>query len=362
MAILNIPHARIAGISACVPPQSESNRDYHLLSEKEQEQLIKTTGIAHRRMAQPGTTTSDLAFVAAEKLLDELQWKKDEIQALVLVTQSFDYLVPATSTILQDRLGLPKSCMALDINLGCSGYVYGLSVITSLMAAGTIQKALFLVGDVSSVTTSYKDKSTYPLFGDAATATALEYQPNAQPIVFNLQTDGSGYDAIIIPDGGVRNSASPDSFTNTKYAEGIERNRLQVALNGIEVFNFSLREVVPNIKKLLKEIDKKVDQADALVFHQANRLINETLRKMLKAQSDQVPYSLQDFGNTSSASIPLTLVTQMRKRLQTEKLNLLFSAFGIGLSWGSAWLTTDRIVVPALIEYDREKYHPNHLI
>jgi 3-oxoacyl-[acyl-carrier-protein] synthase-3 len=240
--------------------------------------------------------------------------------------------------------------MAIDINLGCSGYVYGLSVIGSLMKSTGMLKALLLVGDLSNVTSCYRDKSTFPLFGDAGTATALELKPGFAPMQFNLQTDGSGYDAIIIPDGGVRNLMSKKSFNINKYGEGIYRSRLHIALNGIEVFNFSLREVVPNIKTTLKHFNRPLDEFDYLVFHQANRLINETIRKMLKVDPVRVPYSLHDYGNTSCSSIPLTLVTQLRGALAEKPQKLLLSAFGIGLSWGTVLVNTDGIVVPEITE------------
>ncbi|MCO5262635.1 MAG: ketoacyl-ACP synthase III [Lentimicrobium sp.] len=352
MAIFSISDIRMAGLSACVPPKTLSNHDYKWIKVKEREQVIKTIGVETRHVAVAGQTTSDLCFQAAEQLLGELKWDRNEISILVFVSQSRDYMIPSTSAILQNRLQLPRTCMALDINLGCSGYVYGLSAIGSMMKAAGLQKGLLLVGDLSNVTSSYRDKSTYPLFGDAGTATALELDPGAAPMQFNLQTDGSGYEAIIIYDGGVRNLASKKSFATRKYGEGIYRNRLQIALNGIEVFNFSLREVVPNIKTTLKHFGRELPEFDYLLFHQANRLINETIRKMLKVEPERVPYSLRDFGNTSCASIPLTMVTQIREALEQKPRKLLLSAFGIGLSWGSVLMETSGLVVPPLTELE----------
>jgi 3-oxoacyl-[acyl-carrier-protein] synthase III len=352
MAIFEIPDVRIAGLSACVPKKKLSNHDYNWITQKERLQMIQMIGVETRHVAEHGQTTSDLCFQATEQLLDKLGWEKNEINLLVFVSQSRDYIIPSTSAILQDRLKLPKTCMAIDINLGCSGYVYGLSVISSLIRSTGVQKALLLVGDLSNVTSSYKDKSTFPLFGDAGTATALELKPGFPPMQFNLQTDGSGYDAIIIQDGGVRNLASKKSFSVKKYGDGIYHNRLQIALNGIEVFNFSLREVVPNIKTTLKQFNRALDEFDYLLFHQANKLINETIRKMLKVDPVKVPYSLHDFGNTSCSSIPLTMVSQISDSLKTRPQKLLLSAFGIGLSWGTALIETDCIVVPELTEQE----------
>ncbi|MCX6283595.1 MAG: ketoacyl-ACP synthase III, partial [Bacteroidetes bacterium] len=229
MALFEIPDVRIAGISACVPKKTLSNRDYKWIKQKEREQVIQTIGVETHHVAGPGQTTSDLCFQASEQLLDKLGWDRSSINLLVFVSQSRDYIIPSTSAILQDRLRLPKSCMAIDINLGCSGYIYGLSVISSLIKTTGQQKGLLLVGDISNISSNYRDKSTYPLFGDAGTATALELQAGYTPMQFNLQTDGSGFDAIIIEDGGIRNMPDRSSFNIKKYGEGIYHSRMQIS-------------------------------------------------------------------------------------------------------------------------------------
>lgn len=351
MAIFSIPDIRIAGIAASVPKKEVSTRDYDLLSEKEQETFIRTVGVEKRRVADPGIATSDLSFEAAKQLIEGLGWDPGEVELLIFVSQSRDYLIPATAGILQNKLGLPKTCMALDISLGCSGYVYGLSVMGRMMSGGAIKKGLFLVGDVSTQNTSYKDKSTYPLFGDAGTATAMEYVAGAPDMAFNLQTDGSGYEAIIIPDGGIRNFATKEtSFEYEDIAEGISRNKFHIALNGLEVFNFSLREVAPNIKALLEYSGLELEAIDYFVTHQANKLMNESIRKKLKIDPAKYPYSINEFGNTSSASIPLTIVTALHDEVTSKELKLLLSGFGVGLSWGSTVINAEKIFCPALIE------------
>ncbi len=352
MALFSLPGIKISGISAAVPKNREFTAGYKWISARERESLVKNIGVETRRVAMKGTTTSDLCVAAAGKLLDELQWDRAEIELLIFVSQSRDYLVPTTACIVQDRLGLPHSCMAMDIGLGCSGYVYGLSVIGSMMQTGTIKKALLMVGDISTLTTCYRDKSTYPLFGDVGTVTALEYDRDAPKMHFNLQTDGAGYKALMIKDGGARNVMSRKSFEIKKIGKGIYRSRLHLELDGIEVFNFTLREVVPNIKKLLSFSCESLPAIDFVVFHQANRLINETLRKMLKLETEKVPYSIREFGNTSGASVPLTMIAALKEPLATGRKKLLLSAFGVGLSWGSAIVETDRICIPDLIDYD----------
>ncbi len=350
MAIFTIPRIRFAGVAACVPTREVSNADYKWVSEKERAQLIKTIGVEKRRHVTKGMTTGDMCEASARSLLNELAWKPEDIQLLVFVSQTRDYFVPQTSGILQDKLGLPTSCISLDIGLGCSGYVYGLSVMGSMMNSMGIRKGLLLVGDISSLNSAYRDKSTYPLFGDAGTATALELTEDAPPMHFNLMGDGAGHKAIIIPDGGMRRIMTKKSFDYKKIAPGIHRTNLHVALNGIEVFNFSLREVVPNIKALLQSSGQELSGFDYILFHQANKLINETLRKMLKVDKSKVPLSITRFGNTSSASIPLTMVTEIGEQIKAAPLNLLLSAFGIGLSWGTVTLQTNQPVVSTLIE------------
>jgi 3-oxoacyl-[acyl-carrier-protein] synthase-3 len=350
MALLTVNNVSIRGIAACVPKNAEHNLEYDWISRQERELLIKTTGIEMRRVVTNGTCTSDMCFESAKKLITDLKIDPSEIEILIFVTQSPDYILPATGIILQDRLGLAKSTMAFDMQLGCSGYVYGLSVIGSLMGTGKFKKGLLLCGDVSSFSQSKKDKSTYPIFGDAGTATLLEYSTDAEKIDFNLQSDGSGYKAIMINDGGLRNPYTAESDKIEKIETGIEKSRRHLHLDGIEVFNFSLREAAPNVKALLDYNRTSIDDHEYFVFHQANKLMNESIRKKLKLNPEKVPYSLQHFGNTSSASIPLTIVTQLGKSLKNKKCSVVLSAFGVGLSWASAALHLDNVYCSELIE------------
>jgi 3-oxoacyl-[acyl-carrier-protein] synthase III len=353
MATFTINDLRLAGMAACVPQKVVSNHDYAWIPKKERELLIKSTGVETKRVIEPGTATSDLCFAAATRLLDELGWNPQDIGLLIFVSQTRDYLIPATSGILQERLGMPKSAVVMDINQGCSGFVYGLATIGGLMKTMNVNKALLMVGDISSLNSAYKDKSTYPLFGDAGTATALELNTTAKPIHFNLQGDGKGYDAIMIPDGGFRSHISKKSFTYKKYGDGIYRHRLHVALNGMEVFNFTLREVPPNAKALFAYAEKDIASMDYYVFHQANKLIIQTVAKMLRLDKAKIPLSIDKYGNTSSASIPLTLVSELREQLRNQSVKLFLSAFGIGLSWGSVILETDGMVCPEIVEYQK---------
>jgi len=351
MALFQINNVNIAGLSAVVPSNKVNNRDYSWISEQERELLIKTTGIENRRIVTDDSTVLDLALEGANKLIEKLQWNKSEIDLLILVTQSPDYIIPATSIILQEKLGLGKNCLAFDVNLGCSGYVYGLSVAASMIGAGAIKKGLLIVGDVSSKGINNKDKSTAPLFSDAAAITALEYKDGAEPMQFCLQSDGKGFEAIIIPDGGIRNPINEQTLVEQEFEKGIIRNRRQLILNGLDIFNFSLREVAPNIDQLLKHFSLNKEEIDYWVFHQANLLMNEMVRKKLKLPAEKVPYSLKEYGNTSSATIPLTIINNLSEQLKSGPKKLVLSGFGVGLSWGSCHVNLKNTVVLPIIDY-----------
>ncbi len=188
------------------------------------------------------------------------------------------------------------------------------------------------------------------MFGVAGTASALEFDPTADKMNFNLQSDGSGCDAIKISDGGMRNPLTQESFIETEIEKGIIRSNRDLELKGLEIFNFSLREVAPNINALLAHDSTTIADYDQFVFHQANKLMNETIRKKLKVDAEKVPYSLENYGNTSSASIPLTIVSQLAEKVKNTKTSFLMSGFGTGFSWGSATLKTNNLVCPPVIE------------
>lgn len=338
------------GLCAAVPRQTASNLDLELLQERDRLALVRTTGIEMRRIAAPEVCASDLCHAAAERLLAQLAWDRDTIDILLFVTQTPDLLLPGTASQLQQRLGLGTHVMAIDVNQGCAGYVYGLSIATAMLSAGHLRRALLLVGDTITHTLSPEDKSTVPIFSDAGSATALEYDGSAPPMFFNLQTDGKGYQAICIPEGGSRQPYSAAGADLQSHGEGIRRGAQHLAMQGLDVFNFALAEVAPNVRALLAFAQLGIEAPDAFVFHQANMLLNESIRRKLGVPADKVPYSLREFGNTSSATIPVTMVHALAERLRTSEMRLLLSGFGVGLSWGSAYLQVDHLLCPALIE------------
>ncbi len=312
--------------------------------------FTESTGIKARRRSSVDITSSDLCFSAAEKLIEELGWDKSEIEALVFVTQTPDYILPATSCVLQQRLGLSKECYTLDISLGCSGWVYAMSVISALLRNGTIKKGLLLAGDTITKICSPEDKSTFPLFGDAGTATALEYTPENSGMQFNFNTDGNGYETIIVREGGYRSTVSENSLKMKYSGENISRRGIDLELEGMDVFSFGITKAPKSVKQLCEHFSIDKDSVDVFTFHQANLMMNEMIRKKLKLPVEKVPYCMDEFGNTSCASIPLALVTKERERLQRESVKHIACGFGVGLSWGSVYFETDKIAVPQLIE------------
>lgn len=350
MAKISIKHVKIAGVSAAVPKRISENTANEIFTADEVNKFISVTGVERYRVSEGGVCTSDLAFAAAQKLIEELKWDTKEIEMLVFLSQTPDYIIPNTAPILQHKLQLPTSCIAFDMTLGCSGYIFGLSTVASYMAAGHIKKALFLCGDTPSKTVNKNDKTSAMLFGDASTVTALEYDVQAGDMNFVLGSDGAGYNAIIIPDGGYRNPISNVSLEEKILEEGVVRNNCNLHLDGMDVFSFGITQAPKSVKETLSEFNSAESQIDYFLFHQANQMMNEMVRKKLKLPKEKVPYSLADFGNTSSASIPITMIHKIRKEL-TEKTNtLLLCGFGVGLSWGSCILKTDNLVMPEIIE------------
>lgn len=355
MAFLEFKNVRIAGVSAGVPKRKVCNLDIKDISaDYDSAAFVETTGVLERRLDE-ALTTSDLCVAAAERLIGDLGWDKADVDGLIFVSQTTDYYLPATACIVQDRLGLSKECYAEDIVLGCSGWVYGLSSIVSLMANGGIKKALLMAGDARRHV-----KTNDPLFGFAGTATALEYEEGADGFQFYFGTDGSGFDAIIIPDGGSRNQVTERSF-NDELIDGKHYNRMQTRMKGMDVFSFGISTAPKSVKKLAERFGFDYLNADYFVFHQANMKMNNMIAKKLKLPADKVPSCMYHFGNTSSASIPLTIVTQLKGKCE-DKAKFICCGFGVGLSWGTVAFETDNVVISDLVEVGEEVIDSKYVV
>jgi 3-oxoacyl-[acyl-carrier-protein] synthase-3 len=351
MAKLSFNNVGISGIAAAVPANTINNYQYTAnFPEDAVREIVDKTGIRERRFALPGTCSSDLCFAAAERLISDMKIDKNEIELLIFVSQTPDYRMPATSVLLQHRLGLQKSTMAFDISLGCSAFVYGLSVVYGLMERSGLKKALLLDGETRSRVYSAKDRKTAFLFGDGGIAALIERDTAFAESHFLLHSDGGLENLIKVNAGGYRQPSSPETLAEKVVDEyGNIRSDEHGYMDGAEVFNFVLREIPPHIKEILQNSGVAKDEIDFFVFHQANDFMNSYLVKKLKLPDDKVPSVIQRFGNTSSVSIPLTIATELQHKLQGRK-KLLVSGFGVGMSWATAVLNFNNCFVSDLTE------------
>ena len=344
---------KITGIATAVPKTREvlCEKYNDIFGENVVAKFSKTTGVIERRVAIEEQTCSDLAFVAAEKLLAEKGIDKSKIGICIFVTQSPDYRIPATACVLHKRLGLSKDCIVFDINLGCSGYVYGLQVVCSLMQNIGSKYGLLLVGDTSANRTiAPEDSSAAMLFGDGGAATLLEKNIEAEPILSTYRTDGNGFKAIIIPAGAYRNRNA--STERTLWADGNERSDYELYMNGVDVFSFSISEVPELIKEFVAANDLDKDSFDCYAFHQANAFILKQVAKMAKLPKDKIHISMDRYGNTSVTSIPLTICDKYGDDNEDIERNIFSCGFGIGLSWGITTFKVNEKDILPIIETD----------
>lgn len=342
---------RIAGISASVPKTIVNNlTDHQFVSYEEREKTVKLTGIEEYRKASSDQTTSDLCEAAAKELIKELDIKPGSIDGIILVTMTPDYIAPASACVLQDKIGAPLTAIAFDVNLGCSGYVYGLYIACSLIQGGSLKRVLLLAGDTQTKICYSEDKNVVFLLGDAGTATIIEAAPGAPEIKMKFMTDGSRKDNLIIPAGGFRFPSTKETRKIKKQVDGGIRSAEHLYLNGMGVFNFSITDVVDTIKKFIEEEKIKIDDVDYLVLHQANKFMTDKIAKKLSFPPEKVPYSLLKYGNTSSASIPLTMVYSFSKLKDKRFQHCILSGFGVGLSWGVVDIILEDVCCPQIIE------------
>lgn len=352
MSQLTVRNVKIVGMSACAPQKVEENLTLSIFeSEEEARKVISSTGIVRRHIVGEGTTASDLAFVTANKIIEELGWERESIDLLAYVCQSRDFIAPQTACILQDRLGLSQGCCAIDLPFGCSGFVHGMSVAASMLSHGGLRRGILINAETNSINRSSKDRTVKPLFGDAATVTALEYTEGAAPMNFVFGVDGSGYQSIWTKFGGMRYPTTIDSLKEVEVEPGVIRRGVDMEVKGMDVFAFAIKRPPRSLKELIETYSIDVDQIDLLLLHQANKFIDEKIRKSLKIPEEKVPYCLQEYGNVTSASIPLTLVTQCQEALSQKKNHCIACGFGIGLEWGSMEFEIDKIIVTDIILY-----------
>ena len=347
MATIRYKGVGIRAMSACVPKNIVYNKDLgYLIPEEEIEKTIQNIGVVERRIVDDDVCASDLAYKAAVQLMEDNDIDPASIDVLLFMSQTSDYRIPATAPILQHRLGLSNDTLCLDLSLGCSGFVFALS--TAYAYANMGLRVLLLDGETFSKIVNKRDKVDWPLYGDGATAALVE-KGDFEESVFILKSDGSGKDSVIIRDG-MRNKITPDSCVEKTEEEGNIRTGLEVFMDGMAVFNFAMKRVPKSIKEIVEVSGCTFDDIDWLVFHQANKFMTDFFTKKLKFDPDKVPYCIQKYGNTSSTSVPLTIVSELHDKLK-EGQRVVMSGFGAGLSWGTANVVFNNCKISPVIEY-----------
>jgi len=337
---IKAPH--IVGISTCVPSARFDNlKDTSEFSQTEVRKVVAMAGVATRRIVDTTTCSTDLCFAAATNLLKSVDCKPETIDGLILITQTPDYFMPSSSCLLHNRLGLSKDCASFDVNLGCSGYVYGLWLAAMTLSSGSCRRVLLLHGDTPTLYADKADRSVSLLFGDAGSATLLESSSSGPPDYwyFVLHTDGAGFADLIIEAGGFRDRFSSDPRKHC------------VSMNGANVFNFTITVLPPLIRDTLALAGMSQEGVDYYVFHQSNQFIMNHVIKRVGLQPERVPIILKEFGNTGGPSIPLTITQGNLTRPGERPLKLMLLGYGVGLSWGSALVHLDTPAVLSHVEW-----------
>jgi 3-oxoacyl-[acyl-carrier-protein] synthase-3 len=331
-------HASIAAIEYYLPRRTVTTAD--LSSEFPDWSVAKIdekTGIRDRHIAAEGECSSDMAVAAAGKLFDSGACRPAEIDFVLLCTQSPDYFLPTTACLIQDRLGIPTAAGALDFNLGCSGYVYGLGLAEGLIATGQASRVLLLTAETYSKFLNPRDRSVRTIFGDAAAATLLVGEAGEVPSIgpFVYGTDGSGGPNLIVPTGGMRRPRTPASGVVVEDDTGNARSQDDLYMNGAEVFTFTIGAVPKAVDALLKKSGLTLAAIDRFVFHQANRYMLEHLRKRMKIPPEKFQLAMDHCGNTVSSTIPIGLKHADREGRLAKGDRAMLVGFGVGYSWGA---------------------------
>ena len=341
-------NSRIVGVSCVVPKKLLCLYDEPELydgNQKKIKRVVESSGFLNRRVADYDVTTSDLCCKAVLDLFANTKTKAGDIDALIFVSYTGDYIMPATSYVLHNRLGLSEDCICMDIPQACSGYEIALYQAAMLINGG-LKNVLLCVGDTFSKFSDMFRNHTAPVFGDAGTATLVTRDENAAPWHFSLNTDSSGYDALICKNGGFRNPFTKDMF----YEDG--KPMYLSGMDGARVFDFTMKRVQDSVAKILEYAEKQASDIDYFVMHQANKMILQNIALALGVPSEKMPIgTMTEYGNQCGASIPCTFSYMIRDALQNNANKVLLSGFGVGLSWANCILDINKIYCSDLIEY-----------
>ncbi|TAL79893.1 MAG: ketoacyl-ACP synthase III [Burkholderiaceae bacterium] len=342
--VRQVKNVKISGLACAVPAAVREVLDLaEQFGVETIQKIIASTGVERRHIAQD-ECASDLCAAAARRLLSDLNVEPGSIDTLIFVSQTHDYTLPATACVLQERLGLPMTTAAFDVALGCSGYVYGLWLASSLLSSGGSRRALLLVGDTVSKIVAEKDRSVAALFGDGGSATVLDYDEGALPMSFVLGTDGRGANNLIVPGGAFRDRQG----TRAVLDEPVVRGPFDLYMNGAEIFAFTLARVPALIAALHAAAATSGNGIDKYVFHQANRFMLQHLAKRMKLPAEKVVLNMQNFGNTSSTSIPLAISTGCTGDDGMASGRYMLAGFGVGYSWAGCVAQLENVLVSPL--------------
>jgi 3-oxoacyl-[acyl-carrier-protein] synthase-3 len=334
-------HAAISAIEYYLPETTVSTAQLSAeFPEWSVEKIDNKTGIYERHVAGPDECSSDLAVAATRKLFDSGVCRPEDIDYVLLCTQSPDYFLPTTACLVQDRLGIPTTAGALDFNLGCSGYIYGLGLAEGLIATGQASKVLLLTAETYSKFLHPRDKSVRTIFGDAAAATLLTAVDSEQPLLgpFIYGTDGKGAPNLIVPTGGMRRARTAETAITAEDESGNVRSQDSLFMDGAEIFNFTLSAVPKSVNTLLERAGLTLDQIDLFIFHQANKYMLEHLRKRIKIPAEKFLVSMAHCGNTVSSTLPIVLNHAAAEGQLKSGATIMLVGFGVGYSWGATLL------------------------
>lgn len=324
MAITKIDNIKISGLAVAVPKTKVTTQSYcSRFGEEEIKKFIDMVGIYERYISVERQTGSDLCYTAAEAILKHKEYAAESIDAVIFIGENSDYKEPATAHVLHKRLKLRNDCFAFDINLGCTGFLYGVSVMASLIASGFIKRGLLCVGEVPKYSKDTNDHSNAMMFGDAGSACIIEAGQGTLKTL--LKSDGSGFNIIGTPGGHARHPLN---------LEHPDWSSLEPRMDGFETFRFAITKAPAAWKEFTKQYHVSVEDFDYILFHQANRFMIDHIAHKMKLTKEQYPISIDRYGNTNGVSIPVTLVDLCSMNSVPDILHLACVAFGIGLSWG----------------------------
>jgi 3-oxoacyl-[acyl-carrier-protein] synthase-3 len=352
---LKFHNKKISGILTILPKNEitfEDEMNNYSFSAAKSLKLKMTMGYNKHRIVEDGVTISDLCVYGLNYLFDNELLKKEDIDALILVTQSPEYFMPPTSNVIQGKAGLKQDMICMDINQGCAGFEIGLFQAFMLLEQDEINKVVLLNADILSLKVSKRDRNSNPLIGDGASVTIVEKSEKPNTIYANIKMDGTAFDALIIPAGGFKTPSTPETAEMVEDQNGNFRAKDHLVMKGDQVFNFVQTAVPPMIMDLLEYSGCKKENVDFFMFHQPNKFMLQKLADKIGIPHSKMPNNIvENFGNASGVSVPTAITFNLGKRLTTESLLICLAGFGVGLTWASLLLDLEKLTFNNIVNY-----------